>query len=167
MNKIKLGKKVRVSDPCYGTDVWCAGVVDNVREGIYDVEVEHSDEGMWGTRVKSIAVFHSEFDWENFSVETTDFEVGVDSGQCGIYDEDYYCKYHNVDNADDVWYDDVCEATLSKDQYGIMSNKGVVSSSGFGDGSYTCIILKQNEEVVGIVVVFIEDDKDDELKILF
>lgn len=163
MNQIKLGKKVRVSDPCYGTEVWCAGTIDNVKEGIYNVEVEYSDEGMWGRRVKSISVIHKDFNWGTYSVETSDIEVGVDSGQCGIYDEEYYNKYHTVDGVDDVWYDDVCEATLSKAQFGIMSNKGVVSSSGFGDGCYNCYIIEDKTgQVVGISVVFIEDEEDKE-----
>ena len=32
MEQIRLGRKVRVSDPCYGTGVWCAGTIDNVKE---------------------------------------------------------------------------------------------------------------------------------------
>ena len=61
MKQIQLGKRVRVSDPCYGTDVWCCGVVDNVKEGTYNVDVEMSDEGMWGNRVKSLTAIHSDY----------------------------------------------------------------------------------------------------------
>ena len=53
MEQIRLGRKVRVSDPCYGTGVWCAGTIDNVKEGLYNVAVEMSDEGMWGNRVNA------------------------------------------------------------------------------------------------------------------
>ena len=167
MKQIQLGKKVRVSDPCYGTKVWCAGTIDNVKEGLYNVEVEYSDEGDWGTRVKSILVFHSEFNWENFSIESTDFEVGVDSGQAGIYDEDYYNQYHTEDGCDDDWYDEVCKLTLSSEQFGTKDEKCIVSSSGFGDGGYTCLILKQNEQVVGIAVVFITDEEDEDCDVDF
>ena len=59
MEQIRLGRKVRVSDPCYGTETWCAGTLDNVREGLYNVEVEMSDKGMWGNRVKSLTVVHA------------------------------------------------------------------------------------------------------------
>jgi hypothetical protein len=115
MKQIQLGKKVRISDPCYGTKVWCAGTIDNVKEGLYNVEVEYSDEGDWGTRVKSISVFHPEFNWENFSIESTDFEVGVDSGQAGIFDYEYYAKYHmdatEREHVNDAWYDRMCNLT--------------------------------------------------------
>ena len=32
---IKLGNKVMVSDPCYGLDTWCQGVLENVLPGNY------------------------------------------------------------------------------------------------------------------------------------
>lgn len=159
MNKIQLGKRVRVSDPCYGTDVWCGGVVDNVKEGTYNVDIEISNEGMWGERVKSLTAIHSEYSGHSI-IQKAPFEVGVDSGQCGIYDEDYYRQYHSEDDCNDDWYEDVCDLT---DPFGTKDDKCVVSSSGFGDGSYDCFLLRdKNNEVVGFQIVFIEDDEEDE-----
>lgn len=159
MKQIQLGKRVRVSDPCYGTGVWCSGVVDNVKEGTYNVDIEISDEGVWGERVKSLIVVHSEYDGHSLIVKTP-FEVGVDSGQCGIYDEDYYNQYHTGDDCNREWYKDICDLTTP---FGTKDGKCVVSSSGFGDGGYNCYLLKdKNNEVVGFQIVFIEDDCDEE-----
>ena len=110
---IKLGEKVMVSDPCYGLNTWCQGVLTNVLPGIYKCEVEYKDEGDWGIRVSAIEVTHEDYASEIF--EPQDFEVGVDSGQAGIFDYDYYCQYHTDSNdgehVDDDWYDRVCNKT--------------------------------------------------------
>lgn len=163
MEQIRLGKKVRVSDPCYGTEVWCAGTIDNVKEGLYNVKVEMSDNFMWGKRVKSLTVVHADYKGFLFFNESARFEVGVDSGQAGIYDEDYYNQYHTEDDCDDNWYDEVCKLTLSNEQFGTKDNKCVVSSSGFGDGCYICYISVDDDyQVVAISIVFIEDEEEDE-----
>lgn len=160
MEQIRLGRKVRVSDPCYGTGVWCAGTIDNVKEGLYNVAVEISDEGMWGKRVKSLTVVHAEYKGLLFFNESARFEVGVDSGQAGIYDEDYYNKYHTADDCDDDWYDDICNLT---NPAGTKDGKCAVSSSGFGDGGYTCYMLVNDDnQVIAISIVFIEDEEDDD-----
>lgn len=110
---IRLGEKVMVSDPCYGLNTWCQGVLENVLPGNYKCEVEYKDEGDWGIRVSAIEVTHEDYAYEIF--EPQDFEVGVDSGQAGIFDYDYYCLYHTDTNdnedVDDDWYDRVCDKT--------------------------------------------------------
>ncbi len=162
MEQIRLGRKVRVSDPCYGTDVWCAGTLDNVREGLYNVEVEMSDKGMWGDRVKSLTVVNASYNKFLIFNKTAAFEVGVDSGQAGIYDEDYYNQYHTEDGCDDNWYDEVCKLTLSSEQFGTKDGKCVVSSSGYGDGCYICELVVDGGEVVAIRITFIEEEEYDE-----
>ena len=162
MKQIQLGKKVRVSDPCYGTSVWCSGVVDNVKEGTYNVDINLSDEGVWGERVKSLTAIHSEYSGPSI-IERAPFEVGVDSGTAGIFDADYYEKYHTKDDVDEDWYDAIGEVTLTEEQFGTKDDKCVVSSSGYGDGGYDCFLLRdKNNEVVGFQIVFIEDEDYDE-----
>lgn len=162
MKQIQLGKRVRVSDPCYGTDVWCSGVVDNVKEGIYIVDVHMSDEGMWGKRVKSLTAIHSEYNGHSV-IAKAGFEVGVDSGTAGIFDAEYYEKYHTEKDVDRDWYESVGELTFTEEQFSTKDGKCVVSSSGFGDGGYDCFLLRdKNNEVVGFQIVFIEDEEEDE-----
>lgn len=111
--KIRLGNKVMVSDPCYGLNTWCQGVLENVLPGTYNCKVEYSDEGSLGVRVAAIEATHQ--DCGIYRFEIADFEVGVDSGQAGIFDYEYYAKYHtdskDRDHVDDEWYDMVCNKT--------------------------------------------------------
>lgn len=159
MEQIRLRKKVRVSDPCYGTTVWCAGTLDNVKEGLYDVDVEISDEGMWGNRVKSLTVVHTDYNKPLVFNKVANFEVGVDSGQAGIYDEDYYNQYHTEKDCDDDWYNAICKLT---NPAGTKDGKCAVSRSGYGDGGYTCELVEHNNEVVAIRITFIEEEYDDD-----
>lgn len=106
---ITLGAKVMVSDPCYGLGTWCQGVLENVLPGQYDCIVEYSDEGDWGTRVSAIEATHVDYNIFTLYEELEKFEVGVDSGQAGIFDYEYYAKYHmdatRRPHVDDDWYD--------------------------------------------------------------
>lgn len=106
---ITLGSKVMVSDPCYGLGTWCQGVLKNVLPGQYACKVEYSDEGDWGIRVSAIEVTHVDYKGKFLALNLEDFEVGVDSGQAGIFDYEYYAKYHmdatERPHVNDVWYD--------------------------------------------------------------
>lgn len=162
--QIKLGNKVMVSDPCYGLNTWCQGELENVLPGTYDCKIEYSDECDLGIRAAAIEVTHQEYDGV-IRFEPEDFEVGMDSGQAGIFDYDYYCKYHKDfkkrDHVDDYWYDKVCKITLAKNQAGTTDDLGFVSSSGFGDGSYVCYTAKnKNGEIVAIRIEFITNEDD-------
>ena len=164
--KIRLGNKVIVSDPCYGLNTWCQGVLENVLPGTYDCEVEYSDEGAWGVRVASIEVTHE--DCRAYGFESVNFTVGVDSGQAGIFDYEYYAKYHTDTNngleVDDGWYDRVCDITLSEDSAGTIDELGFVSSSGYGDGGYGCWVARNRDGyIVAIRIEYItEEDEEDE-----
>lgn len=164
---IKLGSKVMVSDPCYGLGTWCQGVLENVLPGNYNCNVEYSDEGDWGVRVALIEVVHEDYDGV-FCMDMENFEVGVDSGQAGIFDYDYYAKYHDScdvrPHVDDDWYDRVGDITLSEESAGSIDNLGFVSSSGFGDGGYTCWTERNKDGyIIAIRVEFItEEDEEDE-----
>lgn len=160
--KIRLGNKVMVSDPCYELGTWCQGVLDNVLPGTYDCEVEYSDEGAWGERVAAIEVVHQDCGISAYEAEH--FTVGVDSGQAGIFDYDYYAQYHTDDECDDDWYDRVCDITLAEESAGAIDELGLVSSSGYGDGSYTCYTSRdRNGYIVAIRIEYIvEEDEEDE-----
>ena len=164
---IKLGNKVMVSDPCYGLGTWCQGVLENVFPGNYKCNVEYSDEGDWGIRVAAIEVVHEDYD-EVLCMDMENFDVGVDSGQAGIFDYDYYSEYHDScdvrPHVNDDWYDRVCNITLSEASAGNIDGLGFVSSSGFGDGGYACWTERNRDGyIVAIRVEFItEYDEEDE-----
>lgn len=208
---IKLGNKVMVSDPCYGLGTWCQGVLENVLPGNYKCSVEYSDEGDWGERVAAIEVRHKDYS-DFIPMDMEEFEVGVDSGQAGIFDYDYYAKYHDGydvrPHVNDDWYGRVCNLTYEKKEntnykpfdmnYDGLSVEdvlkkmkefeayresdesckyigcltanqidglGFVSSSGFGDGCYTCWTAREESGyIVAIRVEFITeyDEEDDD-----
>lgn len=120
---ITLGDKIHVSDPCYATDCWCAGTLNNVKPGRYQckiVRVEEDDcfgppiKGVF-SRVKSLTICHE--DHKARPRELTPIDVGVDSGQAGFYDVDYYQRTHpgkKMDHLEKAWYDRVCNATRKR-----------------------------------------------------
>ena len=62
MNQITLSENVMVSDPCYSLDTWCQTKLNGVLPGKYNVDVQKSDEGDWGTRVSSITIIHEDYE---------------------------------------------------------------------------------------------------------
>lgn len=115
---ITLGRRVHVSDPCYETTCWCAGTLENVLPGRYNCKIvrcnDDCDKGDAGTfsRVKSLVICHEEY--KCAPRERIAIEVGVDSGQAGFYDFDYYQGVHpsGEKHLSEEWYERVCESTL-------------------------------------------------------
>ena len=167
-----------VSDPCYSTDTWCQTKLDNVLPGLYNVEVEKSDEGTgWGVRVSGITILHESITDDGVSLEWEDHsECGVDSGQCGIFCMTGYrndgisegIKTPTLDQPfeipfredGDKWYSKMCQFTLGNDQFGSYYT-GVVSSSGIGDGMYPVEVMMDKEKIVGIRITYLgNSDRD-------
>lgn len=178
MKKFNLGSKVVVSDPCYEIPTWCHAVVEDVLPGTYVGEIVMSDEGAWGNRVASLKAIHEEhhltshrIKWENHPAT-----IGVDSGQCGIFNFDQYRDDKQSDSYDielmfsgdwsskpgDDWYQRMCTLTNSDEEYGVTPD-GIVSCTGFGDGAYTLMVGKIDDNIVGFEIIYInpEDEEDD------
>lgn len=118
---ITLGRRVHVSDPCYETTCWCAGTLKNVLPGQYHCKIvrcnDECDKEDAGTfsRVKALIICHEAHKCN--PKERTSIDVGVDSGQAGFYDFDYYEQYHQDGerrHCDVDWYERVCESTLKR-----------------------------------------------------
>ena len=143
-----------ISDPCYDTDVWCRGELTNVRTGIWKAEVGTYVAGTWGLRVAQLTVIHESFDKDgegDLTEHVAPFEVGVDSGQAGIFDAAHYRG-----GIDEEWYEKCCAATESDELLAGVIPFGVVSRSGFGDGGYDCIYYTDTDDMVcKITIVFI------------
>jgi hypothetical protein len=173
MNQITLSENVMVSDPCYTPDTWCQTKLNNVLPGLYNVDVQKSDEGDWGIRVSSITVIHKDYtdtdDWEQHS------ECGVDSGQCGVFcmtsyrndelsegitspESDFVLPYNDTEG--DKWYEKMCMFTLSKDSWGVYDT-GVVSSSGIGDGQYPLDVMMDGDKIVGMRLEYLGNSDED------
>ena len=170
------------SDPCYTTDIWCMGTVNNVKKGTWSAEVDERTVGAWGKRITQLRVYHTNSSVETMSSKWEELPgtFGVDSGQFGFFDAEHYRKADSVkeqtkydfggdyltdgnDRDGDEWYHACCHLTLGPDSWGTIPN-GAVSSSGYGDGSYDVYGLKNADgEYIAFTVVFIDTDEEDEL----
>ena len=157
--EVKSGAVI-CSDPCYKRDTWCQGVLKNVKKGKWLASIVRSNEGEWGSRVAELIAVHSVHapipESNDWNVEK--FDVGVDSGQAGIFDDKSY-RGGEDEYGYGGWYDKCCDLTLKTEgghqilSAGVLEG-GVVSSSGYGDGCYDCFTIKNNGKIVGIRIVF-------------
>lgn len=103
---IELGDKVMVSDPCYDLDIWCQGVLENVKPGTWHTKAENLNVNCWGNRCSALIAWHEDVEEPN-DFEETDIRVGVDSGQAGIYDYDHFAHIKDDEERDERWYDSI------------------------------------------------------------
>lgn len=173
--------KMILSDPCYELGTWCQGEISNVKNGEWVGIIEQSDEGDWGVRNSRLISLNVDALVKNPKLEQKlmsygeliPFTGGVDSGQFGHFDFDNYRKDENVINSPkvfddeweqesgDKWYRACCYQTLkTDDNFGVVPY-GVVSNSGYGDGSYLTYGIKdENNCWVGFMTIFIGDDEE-------
>ncbi len=153
--------KVRVCDPCYNRTV-DVPIMEDVLPGKYIAEIAFIDTGKYGIRVGKLSIWHE--DYTNVAPKIpASVRVGVDSGQAGFYDDQFY-PIDQDKVAIDEFYDKACELTLSEDCGGIIDNFGAVSSTGYGDGEYVLYIgLISEGWIVSAMIDFeVEEDYDDE-----
>ena len=166
MNKIKLSGEVMISDPCYSIGTWCQTKVSNVLPGTYLANANRQDLGEWGQRIMSLVVIHEDYVGKNKRWYALS-DIGVDSGQAGIFD---MASYRNDAIAEEIespeidfvlpirqdgddWYTKMCKFTLGGKGWGSYDG-GIVSSSGMGDGMYAVYVLKDKKKIVGISIDF-------------
>ncbi len=162
--------KLRISDPCYDVDTWCAGEVE-AANGRWTASVERTDEGVWGTRIARLLVTHVDcpvpagYDWQLLSIE-----VGVDSGQAGVFDAAHYrddslAEQFPVSDPlvpEEPWYSLCCNRTLGEESAGVIPF-GAVASSGYGDGAYQALALRDSDgRIMGVMIVFITEEEQEE-----
>ena len=163
LGTIELSSEVYVSDPCYGVDTWCQAFVSSLKSGKYQGFMTIKDFGpdaLGGIRVTNLWVAH-ENNIKNYPTTLISHSIGVDSGSAGIFDKDYYEKYHPLEDSDNgenaQWYERQFKLRYDCDKEGIaLDGKGVVSFSGFGDGSYSLYAGKNSKnEIVSLRIRFI------------
>jgi hypothetical protein len=153
--------KLRITDPCYETDVWCAGEIPAVN-GIWNAKIVITNEGMWGDRVQRLICTHvgdgTKY-YKNVKSAGLPFEVGVDSGQAGVYDAEMFALNRGGEYDDkSSFYGRVCEQTLGGSQGGVIE-WGATSRSGYGDGGYSGYVRKlRNGKAIQVEIEFFEED---------
>jgi len=101
--------------------------------------------------------------WENSGIH-----VGVDSGQAGFFDLEMFATVCKEEAVKDKFYDEICDLTLADASWGVHPT-GVVSSSGYGDGGYDCLVRRVDGVVVEAMLVYLweeepQDEEDEELE---
>ena len=136
---INLGEEIYVSDPGYDVGIWCQAKLNNILPGQYNCYINiwsNEETKGWGQRVSALFILHK--DYQINPEEKTYFDIGVDSGQAGFYDYQYFENTRN----DDAWYYNICNSS----RYGVIkNNKCVVSSSGYGDGGYRLYVGRNKD----------------------
>jgi hypothetical protein len=155
---------IRITDPCYNLSVWCSGSTP-AKNGEWITRIVLSDEKDWGTRVAELHARHIDApeppkDLLSRKWKKLDIDVGVDSGQCGFFDAEKYEKTKEDQRRADAWYDECCDVT-EPGRAGLVE-EGVVSSSGFGDGSYRCFAVMKDKKAIALRLIFIGGVYDDE-----
>ena len=75
------------SDPCYSIPTWCQGIVENVKKGTWVADVEEDES--WGRRIAELRINHVNH-FLSGKFEEMPFSAGVDSGQFGFFDKEFY-----------------------------------------------------------------------------
>jgi hypothetical protein len=141
--------KFIVTDPCYDIQS-CAHVyviINNVvTDSIWHAFVDE-EEG----RISNLVVLSDTLD-RSGTWKMLNKKIGVDSGQAGIFNLVDYPQSRSTGyyGNTSTFYGQCCKSTLSAEQVGIVSYGqygpiGVVSSSGWGDGSYQVSFRKNND----------------------
>lgn len=139
---------LRITDPCYDVATWCAHTTEAV-PGTYDAHVYQKYDSDWNLmhRPGLLAIFHESYtgprDVEVFRTANVVCNAGVDSGQCGFFDDALYPRDKEAfEYEDDTYYGKCCAMTLDDDNGGgIIDGFGVVTGTFIGDGGYNCYVL--------------------------
>ena len=154
----ELKDKARITDPCYDKKIGDYVAVIDMIPGKYISYIDTINDNIMGERVSRLSIYNLEYHTYDNDILISS-NICVDSGQAGIFQEDYYQEHKaNVDTEDD-FYGTCCRET-TEHFAGIISNIGVVSQSGFGDGSYEAYGYKIDGKYVQVSIVFIPEEED-------
>lgn len=135
-----------ISDPSYGVEVQCKGVLSPVLNGTW--------EGMLtevGKEPESLMVRAKSVDYESLNLRDNweKFEgiIGVDTAQIGAYDTKSFPKV-----SQEVW--DLIEGDkYEKAGWVILLPYGVFARTVHGDGMYNCVYSKNAEGIIDSVYI--------------
>lgn len=166
---LNLSDEIIIGDPCYFNDCMFATKSVSILPGDWYGFVDYRDEGDWGVRVSRMGIRNGHREAFHRVVAS----LGVDSGQMMIIDaqaanewdlnDDWSGDIIDEKYSDSLTYMGACYATLNTgDQAGTLANKALVSSTGFGDGTYPLILsYDMSDEVCAVIVDFIWDEEDE------
>ena len=153
--------QIRVSDPCYEKDSDGGVTVDNVMNGEWTA---YFDCDRLSEVVACVYAVHNMYKYAVDAHNLKEIEqIGVDSGQAGIFDKVYYDVNQGGEYGDlETFYGKCCKITLDQ-VCGIVEECGVVSSSGYGDGSYSVYVGYDKDGLIYCVYIeFVTEEEEDE-----
>lgn len=167
---INLKDKVLVSDPCYKLGVWCTHTLTGVKPGRYEHQVKYWNDSdpFFNNRISELGVVEESYqnDYEYLNWQYVSDSIGVDSGQCGIYDYESVKDIIGSGEYDDTstFYGKACQCTHDNNkQYNEYDSFAIISRSGCGDGCYALYVAKNlDDEIIAIKVVFLSDNEMEE-----
>lgn len=156
---IILNGKTIITDPCYAKDEYLN--VLNVLPGNYNI-IEVVDTKYKQSILKGLLIVHDSQYYKIDSddcIEDSGFDVGVDSGEVGIYDYDKY----PVDGID-------VNPKKIEDDYSPYrtpdGNWGVTVGNFGGDGSFSAYVHRNNDNIIDAIFIdfsrYDDDDENDE-----
>ncbi|MBR1772645.1 MAG: hypothetical protein IJ749_01965 [Eubacterium sp.] len=150
IGNIALSRDVIISDPCYDPDTWCT-IRTRLPKAKYSCNIYLENQRNAALVILKNGITEDNVDYKYIG------SAGVDSGQLGIFDLDYFKTHQPDDDYEnpDSWYSKVCHATIEPG-YVITDGKGVCSSTYCGDGMYPVYEILHNGKVVGLRANFIE-----------
>lgn len=170
-----------ISDPAYDFSTWCNGKINFAKQGTWHAFVDRMDTQALGIRNSHLIVVHEEYASESIYTlgewNVIPALIGVDSGQCGIFNAKHFNndelartysperRFFPLDKLGSGFYNECCMITLDEDyevsqglSAGVVPG-GAVSVSGFGDGCYHADYLEFDKgEVIALSIEFIPDD---------
>ena len=171
--EIMLGKKVRVTDPGYALSVWCAKTIENMLPGKYDTFATIVNTGMLGRRVSELTIAHKSVELSDLKfIKIVTGDIGVDSGNCGFFDYDKFQEakeadilYANEHSINDIgpftnkWW---AISDNLRALGGTLDDWGVLSHSGYGDGSYDLYLAydESGENVIAAKIVYLYNEEE-------
>lgn len=153
---IEIGEIAFLSDPCYGTNTQWNCTMNMVQGKYYAYITRYEGKSEYlKDRIQSLIVVHSDYYKTDKTLPNDDKEelvCAVDSGTCGIFDGEYFEETHTTDDVDDEWYE---ENVIQMDDFTITDGKGVISSSGCGDGIYKVFAHYDKDKAYALRIRFL------------
>ena len=161
MFQVKSGKLI-ITDPCYDKE---PGNIVKATNGEWVASIKTKDFGDWGVRVVSLTAEVKYYIPNSIFLRSLD--VGVDSGQAGIFDAAAYPEGSTGEFRDlSSFYGQACQLTNSDndDRANYLGEIGFVSSTGFGDGCYNADVYgdPKTRAADKIVITFIDKEESED-----
>lgn len=161
MKKITLGPKIVISDPAYEipTLAPCQAIL-KILPGEYLTKVQTVKR-----TINTLIVVHKKYLKSDLNFGLTTSPICADSGQVGIFDYDSYRNDAHIVKAPkvkftypkrkpgDKWYESVSKFTMSDRGWGTY-DRGVISTSGHGDGVYDLYLAQVSGTIVAVAIDF-------------